>query len=274
MPIVYDDADDQFYQGYPSQSRRRPTILASIVTSIITSVAVFFLLRALDERGHLGGRGATTAATAAAPAPGAGAVQVPNVVGVKLEQARELLKARGLLISIAEERDDANRPAGSIVSQNPLAGSESQPGTTVQVAVARAVSSVIVPPLAGLKPDEAMRLLASKGLQLGPQKAAPSESVAAGLVAGSEPAAGAPVPPAGVVSLVIATAAGKPIPKVTGTRLTRGKKLLEDAGFKVGKTTYRYDPCCGEYIILRQTPAEGEAAAPGATVDLIVNEPG
>ena len=174
MPIVYDDADDQFYQGYPSQSRRRPTILASIVTSIITSVAVFFLLRALDERGHLGGRGAATAAapTAAAPAPGAGAVQVPNVVGVRLEQARELLKARGLLISIAEERDDANRPAGSIVSQNPLAGSESQPGTTVQVAVARAVSSVIVPPLAGLKPDEAMRLLASKGLQLGPQKAA------------------------------------------------------------------------------------------------------
>ena len=82
------------------------------------------------------------------------------------------------------------------------------------------------------------------------------------------------MPPAGVVSLVIATATGKPIPKVTGTRLTRGKKLLEDAGFKVGKTTYRYDPCCGEYIILRQTPAEGEAAAPGATVDLIVNEPG
>jgi beta-lactam-binding protein with PASTA domain len=270
---VYDDADDQFYQGYPSQARRRPTILASIVTSIVTTVVLFFGLRALDERGHLGGRGAGPAPVQSAAAP-AGAVQVPNVVGVKLEQARELLKARGLLISIAEERDDASRPAGSIVSQNPLAGSESQPGTTVQVAVARAVSSVIVPPLAGLKPDEAMRLLASKGLQPGPQKAAASDSVAVGLVAGSEPAAGAPVPPAGVVSLLIAAASGKPIPKVTGTRLTRGKKLLEEAGFKVGKTIYRYDPCCGEYIILRQTPAEGEPAAPGASVDLIVNEPG
>jgi beta-lactam-binding protein with PASTA domain len=276
---VYDDADDQFYQGYPSQARRRPTILASVVTSIVTSVAVFFILRALDDRGYLGGRGAATAPapTAAANATalaGASAVQVPNVVGVRLDQARELLKARNLLISIAEERDDPNRPAGSIVSQNPLAGSESQPGTTVQVAVARAVSSVIVPPLAGLKPDEAARLLASKGLQLGPQKAATSESVAVGLVAGSEPAAGSPVPPAGVVSLLIATPAGKAVPKVTGRSLTRGKKLLEEAGFKVGKTIYRYDPCCGEYIILRQTPAEGEAAAPGATVDLIVNEPG
>ena len=116
MPIVYDDADDQFYQGYPSQARRRPTILASVVTSIVTSVAVFFILRALDDRGYLGGRGAATApaATAAAPVAGASAVQVPNVVGVRLDQARELLKARNLLISIAEERDDPNRPAGSI----------------------------------------------------------------------------------------------------------------------------------------------------------------
>ena len=145
-------------------------------------------------------------------------------MGVRLEQARELLKARNLLISIAEERDDPNRPAGSIVSQNPLAGSESQPGTTVQVAVARAVSSVIVPPLAGLKPDEAARLLAGKGLQLGPQKAAASESVAAGLVAGSEPAAGSPVPPAGVVSLLIATPAGKAVPKVTGKRVDPGQE--------------------------------------------------
>jgi serine/threonine-protein kinase len=272
---VYDDADDQFYQGYPSQVRRRPSIVASILTSAVTTVVLFFGLRALDDRGHLGGRAPREpAAPAAAAAPGAGAVQVPNVVGVRLEQARELLKGRGLLISIAEERDDATRPAGSIVSQNPLAGSESQPGTTVQVAVARAVSSVIVPPLAGLKPDEALRQLTAKGLQIGPQKAAPSESVAPGLVAASEPAAGSPVAPASAVSLVIATASGKAVPKVTGTRLTRGKKILEDAGFKVGKTIYRYDPCCGEYIILRQTPAEGQAAAPGAAVDLIVNEPG
>ena len=52
------------------------------------------------------------------------------------------------------------------------------------------------------------------------------------------------------------------MPKVVGTRLTRAKKMLEDAGFKVGKTVYSYDPCCGEYIILRQTPPEGEAPRP------------
>jgi eukaryotic-like serine/threonine-protein kinase len=271
---VYDDADDQFYQGYPSQVRRRPTIVASILTSAVTTIVLFFALRELDQRGYLGGARAGRERAAATSSPTAGAVQVPNVVGVRLEQARELLKARGLLISIGEERDDPARPAGSILAQNPLASSETQPGTTVQVVVARTATAVIVPPLAGLKPEEAVRQLTAKGLQLGPQKMAASEAVAPGLVAGSEPAAGSAAAPGSAVSLLIAAPAGKPVPKVTGKRLATAKRLLEEAGFKVGKTVYRYDPCCGEYIILRQTPAEGEAAAPGATVDLVVNEPG
>jgi eukaryotic-like serine/threonine-protein kinase len=272
---VYDDADDQFYQGYPSQVRRRPSIFASVIASIITTVILFFVLRALDHRGVFGARTPVQAAAGGDQGPpSAGAVQVPSLVGVRLEQARELLKGRGLLISIGEERDDPNQPPGSVIAQNPLAGSEGQPGATVQVVVSRAASSVIVPPVAGLKPEDAIRVLTSKGLQLGPHKVTQTDTVAAGLVVGSEPAAGDPVGPSTAVSLVIAAAAAKPVPKVTGVRLQRAKKLLEDAGFKVGKTTYRYDPCCGEYIILRQTPNEGEAAATGATIDLVVNEPG
>ena len=272
---MYDDADDQFYQGYPSQVRRRPSIFASVITSIITTVVLFFGLRALDQRGVFGGAGADNGATATSSAPvSPGAVQVPNLVGVRLEQARELLKGRGLLLSIGEERDDQGKAPGTVLSQNPLAGSEGQPGATVQVIVSRAASSVIVPPVAGLKPDDAMRVLSTKGLQLGPHKVTQTDQVAPGLVVGSEPAAGDPVAPSTAISLVIASAAAKAVPKVTGMRLTRAKKLLEDSGFKVGKTSYRYDPCCGEYIILRQTPQEGEAAPAGATIDLVVNEPG
>jgi serine/threonine-protein kinase len=263
---VYENGDEQFYQGYPSQARRGSSIIASVLASVVTTVVLFFALRELEVRGYLpGGK----------PKPaGAGAMEVPNVVGVKLEQARELLKAKNLLISIAEEREDATHPAGSIVAQNPLAGSESQPGTTVQVALARPMSTVLVPPVSGLKVEEALRMLQAKGLQAGPQKSAVSETIAPGMVVDSQPPAGSAVQPSSAVSLVVAGPAGKPVPKVVGKRLPRGKKMLEDAGFKVGKTQYKYDPCCGEYIILKQTPDEGAAAPAGAVIDLIVNEPG
>lgn len=270
---MYDDAEDQFFQGYPSQVRQPRPVLASVVASVITTVIVFFGLRMLDNAGAFGKR---------APAPAAqhavgtsGAAQVPSLVGMKLDQARELLKGRGLLISIAEERDAVGQPGGSILAQNPLPGSETPVGTTVQLIISRAVASVIVPPVAGQKVEDAIAALAAQGFKLGPHKTGVNApGVAPGLVAGSEPAAGSPVAPGAVVSLLVAGVAGKPVPNVIGSRLTRAKKLLEDAGFKLGRTRYRYDPCCGEYIILEQTPGASAAAAPGTAVDLVVNEPG
>jgi eukaryotic-like serine/threonine-protein kinase len=271
---VYDDAEDQFYQGYPSQGRRGRGVAASILASIITTVVVFFGLRELDLRGYLGSH---TRARTAAPAASAGGqtVQVPDLVGLRLEQGRELLKGRGLLISIAEERENASQPPGAILAQNPAASAAAAPSTTVQVILARAPAGLVVPPLTGTRPEDATRQLAAKGLQVGPQaKSAPSETVGAGLVLATEPPMGTTVQAGSTVVLVLA--AGKPaaVPKVVGIRLSRAKKLLEEAGFKVGKTVYKYDPCCGEYIILRQTPSEGESASAGAVVDLIVNEPG
>ena len=270
---MYDDAEDQFYQGYPSQGRRGPSLFWSILASVLTSIAVFFGMRELDHRGYLGGLPARAPTPTAASTPGQ-AGPVPNLVGIRLEQGRELLKQRGLLISIAEEREDVTQPAGSILAQNPPAGSGAPANATVQVIVARAAAGLVIPGVVGLKVEEAARQLTARGLQLAAPKTAPSETVAAGMVAATEPPVGTPVQPGAAVVLVVAAPTGSTVPKVVGIRLTRAKKMLEEAGFKVGKTSYRYDPCCGEYIILRQTPAEGEAAAAGATVDLIVNEPG
>jgi beta-lactam-binding protein with PASTA domain len=270
---VYDDAEDQFYQGYPSQARKGRGVAASVIASIITSVVMFFGLRELDLRGYLGGQNRTRAAVPTASAGGQ-TVQVPDLVGLRLEQGRELLKGRGLLISIAEERENASQPPGAILAQNPAANAGAAPSTTVQVVLARAPAGLAVPPLTGTTPEEAARQLNSKGLLVGPPKSAPSETVAAGLVLATEPAMGTAVQPGATVVLVLAAGKASAVPKVVGIRLSRAKKVLEEAGFKVGKTVYRYDPCCGEYIILRQTPAEGEAAATGAVVDLIVNEPG
>jgi hypothetical protein len=277
---VYDDAEDQFFQqGYPSQPKPGRPVVTAVIASVITTVVVFFALRALENAGAIstpGGRSPQTApqpATAFAPAA-PGAAQIPNLVGMQLEQAREVLKARNLLISIKEERNDPAHPTGAVLAQNPLAGSEVQSGTTVELVTARSAGNVMVPPVAGQKVEEAIAVLASQGFKLGPQKPAAAGAIPAGLVAGSEPAAGSSVLTGSLISLLVATPAGKPVPKVVGTRLNRGKRLLEDAGFKLGHTRYKYDPCCGEYIILEQTPAADQTAAPGATVDVVINEPG
>ena len=158
-------------------------------------VAVFFVLRALDERGLPGRPRRRHRPGSQRPRrrpPARARFRCPNVVGVRLEQARELLKARGLLISDrrgARRSPTARRAASCPRTRWPAR--RSQPGTTVQVAVARAVSSVIVPPLAGLKPDEAIAPAGQQGPAAGPAEGrAPASRWPPGLVAGSEPAAG------------------------------------------------------------------------------------
>jgi serine/threonine-protein kinase len=255
---------DQQPHYYDPPSRGRP-VLAAFITSVITTVAVFFGLREIEARGYLKGR--------AAQAPGA--VEVPSVVGLKAEQARDLLRTRHLLLTIGGERDDASHPAGTILSQTPLAGSMATPGSAVQTVLAKSVPVVVVPNVAGLKVEDATRHLQSLGLKLAAPASAPSDTVAAGLVVGTNPAVGTSTSPQTAVALVVSSgAAGKAVPKVVGMKLPRGKKILEDAGFKVGKTTYKYDRHYGEYVILKQTPAEGQKAAAGTEIELVVNEPG
>jgi beta-lactam-binding protein with PASTA domain len=130
---------------------------------------------------------------------------------------------------------------------------------------------VQLPNLVGLRPEEALRQLASVGLHAAPQKTAPS-ATPAGMVAGSEPVAGAPVAPGSAVTLVISAGATVKVPKVTGMRLSRARKALEDAGLEAGKIRYGSDDDRMGGVVLKQDPPEGSDATRGAAIDLVVNE--
>jgi serine/threonine-protein kinase len=254
--MVYDE------EAYQYQTPPKSPIPAAVLASIITSVAVFFALRLLEERGVLPkGRQASEV------------TEVPSLLGIRPEQARELLKGRDLLLTLAGEHEDSKYAAGAIASQTPLPGSEAPRGSSVQAVVSRGMGQVQVPNLVGLRPEDALRQLAASGLQPGQQKTIGSTTIPVGAVAQTEPPAGAPVPPQGAVVLVVSSGTpAKAVPKVTGVRLPRARKLLEDAGFTLGKIHYTSDEDRMGGLVLKQEPAENAQAAPGSAVDLTVNE--
>ncbi len=263
--MSWDYEPQESSQDAPVSGRGGRTVLVAIITSILTSAAVFFALREFDTRGMLG------AHKTAAPE---GAAEVPSLIGLRPEQARELLKSRGLLLTIAGERADATQPAGAISAQTPLSGSQIPAGTAVQTTLSRAIAVVILPNVVGLKAEDATRTLTGLGLRVAAPVPTVSDTVATGAILGTQPAAGTQIPVQSAVALLVSAGpAGKTVPKVVGAKVSRGKKLLEEAGFKVGKTSYSYDRNFGEYIILKQVPGEGEKASEGTAVDLVVNEP-
>jgi serine/threonine-protein kinase len=204
---------------------------------------------------------------------GKGDVEVPSINGVSVEQARDLLRARDLLLTLQFERPDPAIPAGKIAGQTPLPGSRTPRGTAIQAYISSGASAVMIPALSGARPDDAIEQLRNRKLFAGHRREEPSDTIAPGLVIGSEPPAGRSVAPETDVTLIVSTGrALKPIPKVLGFRMTRAKKTLEDAGFKVGTTRTGSSDNFDEAVIIKQEPAADTPAPPGSPVNLVVNE--
>ena len=239
---------------------------AAIIAAALTSIVMFFALHTLEQRGMLSFLGAGWGG-------GTGTVEVPSILGMQPEQARELLKGRGLLFTLSAERENTQYPAGAVAEQSPLPGSQVQSGSNVQAAIARGGKQVPVPALVGLKKEEALRQLVAAGFVAAPETQANSETAPVGTVVDTQPAPGTPLKPQSQVTLVLSSGPStKPLPKVVGMRLRAARELLEQQGFKVGKLRYTYDNQRDGSIVLDQKPSAGAPSAGGTVVDLIVNE--
>jgi beta-lactam-binding protein with PASTA domain len=236
--------------------------LVAFVTSLVTTIAAFVALTAADRHGVFdalhGGRGA---------------VEVPAISGMSIEQARDLLHARDLLLTLQAERPDPTVPAGRIAAQTPLAGSRSPRGSAVQAFVSSGASAVTIPTLAGARPDDAVEQLRNSKLAAGHRREQASDTIAAGLVIGTDPPAGRSVAPGADVTLLVSTGrAQKPVPKVVGLRLTKAKKTLEDAGFKLGTTRSGVNDNYDEGVIIKQEPAADTPSPLDVPVNLVIND--
>jgi serine/threonine-protein kinase len=96
---------------------------------------------------------------------GPGQVEVPAVVGQTRSAAEQQLSASGLESTASEENSD--RPAGEVISQSPDAGTEVDPGSTVELTVSKGpapVATVDVPNVVGLSRSDAVAQITGLGL--------------------------------------------------------------------------------------------------------------
>lgn len=251
---MYDDNE-------PRGSRRGQPTLTAFLTSLVTTTGVFAALTVADGRGLL------------AFLHRQGDVEVPSITGVTVDQARELLRPRELLLALQAERPDPAVPAGNIAGQVPLAGSRAARGTAIQAFLSSGAGAIAVPALAGYRPDDAVEQLRMRKLVPGRRQEEASDTIAAGLVLGTEPPAGRPVATNATVALVVSTGpAARAVPKLLGLQLGKAKKLIAEAGFKLGTTKVGSSDRYDDDTIIKQEPAEASLAAAGSEINVVVND--
>lgn len=187
-------------------------------------------------------------------------VTVPDLVGQTFEQAQAALADLGLTATRVDT-EVPDKPAGTVLSTDPVAGTKVDKGTAVTVAVA-AEPPVAIPNVAGQDQVAAQNALQAAGFTVQLEPVA-DNAVAAGKVVSTNPAGGTKAPKGSTVVMRVSTGpAAVAVPGVVGQACNAGAAQLQAAGFNV---TVNGNPAG---TVTAQNPGGGTEAAPGSGVSI------
>ena len=203
--------------------------------------------------------------------PGA-TVATPEVVGLEEDAAVARVRDAGLEPVVSRTHHD-DVEAGRVISTDPGPGAEVHKDGRVRLSVSLGVLMLTVPDVAGLEAAAATEAVEAEGLTVGGTTEEYHDSVPAGTVISSSPAAAEQVPHDTPVELVV-SAGREPVelPDVTGMSREDATAALESAGLAVGEVAEEYSDSVAAGAVIAQAPAAGTAQLyRGDAVDLRVS---
>src|SRR5207244_761201 len=94
-------------------------------------------------------------------------VSVPNVVGATQANATTAITGAGLVVGTVTSASSLAVPAGSVISQNPIAGTQVGSGTAVNMVVSTGPAPVSVPNVVNATQSAATTSITGAGLVVG-----------------------------------------------------------------------------------------------------------
>jgi len=139
-------------------------------------------------------------------------VTVPNVVGEQATQAENDLQGKQLTVQ-TKTNDTSNQPAGQVLSQDPPAGSQVAPNTTVTITISG--GEVPVPSVVGDALATAQNVLTNAGFTVNVQQGSGPAQYQNGQVFSQNPAATTLEPKGTQITIFVQNGAPSPSPSVT-----------------------------------------------------------
>lgn len=194
-------------------------------------------------------------------------VVVPDVVGQAEADASSAITGLGLVPSTTEAADETV-PAGSVISQDPAAGTAVAAGSAVNIVVSTgpdAPGTVPVPDVAGQPEGDAQKTLVDAGFAVTSTQQ-PSADVEIGLVISTNPSAGTEVAPDTSIEMIVSSGQEDVVvPDFSGMSIEDATAAAEEAGLTITfvEDADNPDP---DGVVIDQDPAAGTTVAGGSEV--------
>ncbi len=196
-------------------------------------------------------------------------VDVPQVVGLTVDQARTRLDDASLTVRIGKGMHDPDVPAGTVLSQRPEPGTSIREGSQVVLVPSLGPPPVKVPNLVGMTVSEARSALDQVSLELGTPTERYDDKFPTGQILSQSEQAKTRIPQGSTVQVVVSKGpAPEPVPKVVGRSQENAQSLLQPWVVDV-KTDYSDTVPRGE--VIAQDPAPHTKLQPGQTVTITVS---
>ncbi len=204
-------------------------------------------------------------------------VQVPELVGMSLDDAEEELISLGLSLTITGELHSDTVPEDHVISQEPAGGRSVRQERIIELVISKGADFIEVPDLVGRSELEARLLLSDVGLEMEVSHEF-SEDVAVGYVIRQDPGKDFRLVKGDTVHLVLSEGK-KPfsLRNFKGWSLDDTKEWLSLYGLVLRNLEEEYSEEYGEGQVISQFPAAGEMIQSGDPVDLVLSkgiEPG
>lgn len=200
-------------------------------------------------------------------------IEMPNLTGKKLEDAKRIIESLNLKLENVTERHDARFPAGYVIIQSPRPGMKIKEGRRVYLVVSSGESKVEVPSLIGKSVRDAKLTLEKFGLRLGDVQYDFSEDFPEGSIFSQSIPEKTKVSPGTLVSVTVSlgSAEGKTqVPNLVGLPLSKVEQVLSENGLRLGKVIYEPSATVLPNTVIEQFPRPGFFVARGSAVDIFV----
>lgn len=193
---------------------------------------------------------------------GAGAaVDVPDLVGSQVKDARQQLEDLGLQVDETSRSSD-DVPAGEVMEQNPVAGTRVAPDTEVSLVVSSGRKQIELRSLVYSTEDQAKAILEELELVYGTTTVNYSPSVAAGVVMGVMVGDGTDivtssiqVPPGETINLVVSNGLVV-VPDVKGQPVSQARGVLTGGSLQLTVKLELDNSCTGQTVISQSVVGE------------------
>jgi serine/threonine-protein kinase len=201
-------------------------------------------------------------------------VVMPNLVGVPVDQARQMLQGRGVGVMI-EDRIYSQYPVDAIARQSPAPDLNVKVGQSAHVVVSLGPQKVTVPQLQQASLRSAQVLLLRDGLQVGEVTSLYLPETDADTVLQQDPAPGSTGALNPHVNVLVTLGPRPPayvMPSLTGMPYPQAAAKLSAAGLKVAKVFPAAASGAARDTVLDQTPARGRRVDSNTPIELQVAE--